>query len=56
MRGFSLILVGAVHVFRHGHACQAFAQVLPDVGAGLLAVNWEHMRRLSDASDQSGIR
>ena len=24
------------------------------VGAGLLAVNWQHMRRLSDASDQSG--
>lgn len=23
------------------------------VGAGLLAVNWQHMRRLSDASDQS---
>jgi drug/metabolite transporter (DMT)-like permease len=24
------------------------------VGAGLLAVNWQHMRRLSDASDQPG--
>lgn len=24
------------------------------VGAGLLAVDWKHMRRLSDASDQSG--
>jgi len=24
------------------------------VSAGLLAVNWQHMRRLSDASDQSG--
>jgi drug/metabolite transporter (DMT)-like permease len=24
------------------------------VGSGLFAVNWQHMRRLSDASDQSG--
>ena len=24
------------------------------VAAGLLAVNWQQMRRLSDASDQSG--
>jgi hypothetical protein len=25
------------------------------VAAGLLAVNWQHMRRLSDASDQAGL-
>jgi len=24
------------------------------VGAGMLAVNWKHMRRLSDADDQTG--
>jgi drug/metabolite transporter (DMT)-like permease len=30
------------------------AGMLVIVGAGLLAVNWQHMRRLSDASDQSG--
>jgi hypothetical protein len=38
----------------HRRTMRGFSLIL--VGAGLLAVNWEHMRRLSDASDQSGIR